>query len=128
MNLYEAQDFFKKTYPGKKISFEFDEKCHRVHELIYTDGNPNVVHHVENRQVKVTVEGMDPMYVPIDPHRETYSWADIKRIINSKNDIHINESDIEKLKKLSPAERDNAILEISKLTGVDSEKIRGKIR
>lgn len=128
MNFFEAQDFFKKMHPGKKIIFEFDEKCHRVHELIYTDGNPNVAHHVENNQVKVTVEGMAPFYVPIAPHREIYSWVDIKRIINSKNDIHINESDIEKLKKLSPVERDAAIIEIAKLTGVDAEKIKGKIK
>lgn len=84
MDFFSAQDFFQKLYPGKDIKYEFDEKCHRKHELIYTDGIPNPVHHVENDKVKVTVEGSDPIYVPIAPHRECYEWEAIKKIINSK--------------------------------------------
>ena len=84
MDYFQAQDFFKQLYPNKKISYEFDEKCHRVHELIYTDGVPNPVHHVENDKVKVSVEGMDPIYVSIMPHRECYTWDLMKKMINSK--------------------------------------------
>ena len=84
MNYFEVQDFFKKLYPGKKIDFEFDDKCHRFHELVYVDGIPNEMHHVENHKVKVTVEGMDPIYVPIKPHRETWTWEAIKKLIMSK--------------------------------------------
>ena len=84
MNFYEAQEFFAKLYPGKKISYEFDDKCHRFYELVFTDGVPNPVHHIENRQVKVTVEGMDPLYVPIMPHRECADWDYMKNLINRK--------------------------------------------
>ncbi len=84
MNFFEAQDMFKKMYPGKEIKFEFDEKCHRFHELIYTDGVPNPVHHIESNKVKVSVEGMQPIYSPIQPHRECVTWEHMKKLINSK--------------------------------------------
>lgn len=82
MNFFETQDFFKTINPGKNLSFDFDHKCHRIHELIYTDGKPNPIHHVENNKVKVTVEGQDPIYVPIKPHRQVYTWEAIKNMIN----------------------------------------------
>jgi hypothetical protein len=86
MDFLQAQEFLAKAYPDKKIIYEFDEKCHRFHELVYTDGVPNPVHHVENNRVKVTVEGLEPMYVPIAPHRECYTWEAIKALILSKPD------------------------------------------
>jgi hypothetical protein len=84
MNYFQVQDFFKKMYPGKEIKFEFDDRCHRFHELVYTEGRPNEFHHVENHHVKMTIENQEPIYVPIQPHREVYSWDEIKQIINSK--------------------------------------------
>ena len=86
MNLFEVKDFFKNMYPGKNIKYEFDEKCHRTHELIYTDGKPNPVHHIESNKVKVTVETMAPVYVPIAPHRECASWDQMKKLILGKQD------------------------------------------
>lgn len=84
MNLYEAQEIFKQMHPGKEVTFEFDEKCHRTHELIYTDGVPNAVHHIENNKVKVTVEGSEAIYVPIMPHRECATWEYMQKMIMSK--------------------------------------------
>lgn len=84
MNFYETQDMFKQIYPGKQISFEFDDKCCRVHEIIYTDGLPNEAHHIENNKVKVTIEGMDSIYVPILPHRQVCTWSHMKNLIASK--------------------------------------------
>jgi len=91
MDFFQAQDFFNQMYPGKEIKYEFDEKCHRVHELIYTDGKPNQYHQVENNKVKVTVEGQEAVYVSIMPHRETFSWDAIKNVINSKTEVFIQE-------------------------------------
>lgn len=88
MNFFQAQDFFKKLYPGKNIFFEFDDKCHRFHELVFTDGKPHSLHHIECDKVKVTVEGNVPIYVDIVPHRFNLEWEEIKKIINSKNEIH----------------------------------------
>lgn len=86
MDFFQAQDLFNKMHPGKKVSFEFDEKCQRVHELIYTDGIPNHIHHIENNKVKVTVEGQEPVYISILPHRECATWDYMKKLINSKQD------------------------------------------
>lgn len=84
MDFYEAQDFFNQMYPGKKIAYEFDDKCQRKCEIVFTDGKPNDIHHVENNKVKVTVEGQNPVYVPIQPHRESKSWDEMKTLVNSK--------------------------------------------
>lgn len=84
MNFFEAQEFFKKMYPGKKISYDFDDNCARMHEIIYTEGKPNTHHHVDNDQVRVSVEGMDPFYCPIQSHRLTVHWNDLSQIIQNK--------------------------------------------
>lgn len=81
MNFFEAQDMFKQWYPNKQISFEFDNKCCRVQEIMYTDGLPNECHHIENNKVKVTVEGMEPLYVPIIPHRQTCTWEYMRNLL-----------------------------------------------
>jgi hypothetical protein len=83
MNFFEAQDFFKNMYPGKSIKFEFDKKCIRVMEIIHTDGKPNPVHHIEYQKVKVIVDGSDPVYVPIMPHRMNCDWEYVKEHINT---------------------------------------------
>lgn len=86
MDFFQLQDFITQMNPGKKISYEFDEKCHRVHELIYTDGVPNPVHHIENNRVKVTVDSQEPKYISIMPHRECATWEYMKEMINRKKD------------------------------------------
>lgn len=88
MDLYQAQDFMKKMHPGKKIDYEFDDKCHRIIEIVFTDGVPHEIHHVENHKVKVTVEGQEPMYMPIMPHRITTNWNAVKSYVNTKNETY----------------------------------------
>jgi hypothetical protein len=128
MDFYQAQEFFKKLFPGKSIEFSFDEKCHRTHEIIYTDALPNVVHHIENLQVKVSVEGMEPQYVPIAPHREVCSWAHIKKLILSKKDVHIVPSQIEQLKAMDEPERSAAIRELALMTDLSEAQIVAKLQ
>jgi len=70
MDFFQAQDFFKQAYPDKKVTFTFDEKCHRFYELTITDGKANPVHHIENNKVRVDIEGLPSIYAPIMPHRE----------------------------------------------------------
>ena len=84
MNFNELKEFFKKLYPDKLVSFEFDGRCHRVHEIIYTDGIPNPVQHIECNQVKVTPHGMPSQYVPIHPHRMNCTWNEMKKLIMAK--------------------------------------------
>lgn len=83
MNYFEAQDFFKQANPGKSISFDFDDNCIRQIEAIYTDGQIHPVNHVEYQKLKVTVEGLSPVYVPIAPHRMNMTSDYLKNKIAS---------------------------------------------
>jgi hypothetical protein len=84
MNFFQVQDFMKQMYPGKDIQFDFDDKCHRFYELVMTDGVANPVHHCECNKVKVMVEGMDPIYVPIAPHRLAFEHNYMCDVLQSK--------------------------------------------
>lgn len=86
MDLFEAQEFFKNMYPGKEISYEFDDKCYRTHEIILTNGKPNPVHHIECNKVKVMVQGQQSTYVPILSHRMVCSWEDMKKRVMAMPD------------------------------------------
>lgn len=83
MNLYEAQDFFKKMYPDKLVIFEFDKNCIKQLEIIHTDGGANPIHHVEYEKVKVSTDGVQPQYVPIAPHRMCMEWQCVKDHVNN---------------------------------------------
>jgi len=83
MDFFQVQDFMKQMHPGKEIKYCFDQKCHRVYELVITDGKANPIHHVENNKVRVDVEGMASVYVPIIPHRETYIHEAMLELIKS---------------------------------------------
>lgn len=85
MNFFEAQEFFKKMHPDKLVTFEFDDKCIRQIESIYTDGEMHDINHIEYRQVKVTPSGMDSIYVPIQPHRMLISADEVKKHMASVN-------------------------------------------
>ena len=87
MNLFQVEDFFKSTYPGKNISLDFPKECHRQYEIMMTDGKPNPHHHIECRHVMVTVEGMSPMKVPIAPHRMTPTHKEMMDLL--KSSLHI---------------------------------------
>ena len=128
MDYFELQEFMQAANPGKKIFYEFDENCHRIIEIVLTEGKPNLAHHVESRRVKVTVAGSDPVYVPITPHREIYSWVDIKKMIIAKNDVHVNQSEIDQVKQLPPEERERVIKNLSDISGLSFNQMRAKVQ
>lgn len=100
MNFFECQEFFKNLYPEKLITFEFDENCYRFVECVVTRGLPNIMHHVECQNVKVSIDGMPDQYIPIAPHRLACSWKDLKKFISGKEDVWIDDSEIESLRQL----------------------------
>ena len=122
MDFIQAQDFFANLYPGKKITYEFDENCHRFHELVHTNGKPNLYHHIENNKVKVTVEDQDAVYVPIAPHRETCTWAHISKIIAGKDDVHINDNELE-----AAIDSEDKVAELAKMSGLFKDQILKKV-
>lgn len=87
MNIYECEEFFKQINPGKNVTLELDGNCHRRCEIVFTDGVPNDEHHFEFDRVKVCVEGQDPVYIKILPHRITYTSEAIKQILKEKFNI-----------------------------------------
>ncbi len=131
MNFYEAQDFMKQMYPGKVISFGFDEACHRTIEIIYTDGKPNLMHHVEFSKVKVSVEGMVDVYIPIAPHRMAAPWSSMKGYVNACKDVYFDDKTLETisgLKESSPEEYSASLKQYCEYSGLSSEEIEQKLK
>ena len=131
MDFFQAQEFFAKMYPGKTIGYEFDDTCHRTIELVHTDGLPNLIHHVECNKVKVNVEGMEPIYCPIQAHRFNTTWMAAKAYINAKSDVYFNPEDIENLKKLQSEDKsgyDSKIKELCEYTGLSVEQIESEMQ
>lgn len=81
MNFFEAQEFIKKMNPGKEVKFDFDERCIRVIELVFYEGLPNPIHHIEYNQCKALLDGQEPIYVPIAPHRMNCDLDYVKKLI-----------------------------------------------
>lgn len=130
MDFFQAQEFFAKIYPGKQITYEFDDNCHRTVELVFTDGLPNLIHHVECNKVCVKVEGMDTAYVPILPHRFNTSWKAAKEYVNAKKDVHLNEEDIsvcKELRKTDPESYQSKVMDLCEFSGLSSEEIESKL-
>ena len=129
MNLYEAQDFFKKMYPDKQISYDFDDSCIRQIECIYTDGKLHSHNHVEYQKVRVTVEGMSPMYVPIAPHRMIGSAAYVKGKI-PRDDVHIHPDELKTLQGLINENDDRQhqkLAEMIEITGLTADQIKARL-
>lgn len=132
MNFFETKEFFKKMFPNKLVTLTFDENCIRQMECIMTEGLPNMMHHVEYRQVKVSVEGMPDQYVSIQPHRETMNWSAYKKMIESKNEVYIHPDQIKELKEMNStpdrqSEYDNVVKELVIYSGMTREQIQTKM-
>ncbi len=129
MNLYEAQEFYNKMFPGKKIDYEFDDKCIRQIECIYTDSNLHMLNHIEYQQVKANVDGIDPVYIPIKPHRILISAAQLKDKISNDN-IFIHPEILIQLKKMmedKDSNLKNKLEEISLYSGLSEDQIISKL-
>jgi|694.fasta_scaffold00191_46 hypothetical protein len=130
MNYYEAQEFFKSIYPGKQISFDFDAKCYGSLEIVHTDGSPNILHHIESTKILVSVEGMDPFYTPIVPHRTLVTWQAVKGFINSHTDVAIPPANLETLATLKNNADPNyqvCLNEHALMSGLTPEQIDSKV-
>lgn len=125
MDFFEAQEFFKKLYPDTLVTFEFDDSCIRQIEQVFTEGQKHIVGHVEFNKVKVIPQGLDPVYVPIKPHRAGICCADIHEKI-SKAPVYVHpdeKKNLEELKLSSKDEYDNKIEHLAKLSGIDKDAI-----
>lgn len=129
MNFFEAKEFMSKMYPDKKISFEFDDNCHRTVEIVYTDGCPHMVNHVECCKVKAIVEGMDPVYIPIQPHRFNTTWKAAKSYFENAKDVYIHRDEVLALKEVKedPLVYNAKLNQLMEHTGLSKDAIESKI-
>lgn len=130
MNYYELQEFMKKVNPGKNILFEFDDYSIRQIECMYTEDKLHTHNHIQYEKCKVTVEGQDPIYAPIAPHRMLISASEVQRKI-PKSDIFIHPEQIALLKDLSDKKDlilPQALKELSEISGLTVEQIEEKCK
>lgn len=127
MNLFEAQEFFNKMHKGKEIKYEFDNMCMRQIEIVHSDSLPHLVNHVEYHKLRVTVEGEEPLYLPIAPHRMGISFAEIKKYVGECIDCYIPPSAIEEYNKASDEEKSTLKNEIMNLSGLSEDLLTSKL-
>ena len=84
MNYYQAIEFFNKLYAGKIVKYEFDDSCYNTIELSSIDGKANPTQNVECQQLKVNVDGQDPLYVPIETHIYNIPWKEVVEFVNKQ--------------------------------------------
>lgn len=129
MDFFSAQKFFADMFPGKKIAFHFDKSCLRQLECVFTDGIPNVYHHVEFCKVKMDVEGEESKYVPIDSHRASISWASFYDVIMQVSDINVTGNFLTAfVTDTTDEQKAVSKADLMTLTRLSSEIIDGKIK
>jgi|SRR5271154_424068 len=127
MNFYEAQDFFKKLYPDKLVTFDFDDKCIRQIECVYTEGQLHPANHVEYNQVKMTPQGLPSQYIPIQPHRMIVTAATVKAKI-AQDDIHMHADTAKALSELKGTlSYDLVMRDHMEMTGLSQAQIEAKV-
>ncbi len=120
-------------FPDKLVSFEFDQNCYHSIEVMMTEGLPNLIHHIECRQVKLKVDGEPDRYVPLgNPHRIGCSWSDLKNIIKDKNEVWIHPQELKELKEMKldlnrQKEFDLACRNFQTMSGMSKDWIVSKI-
>jgi hypothetical protein len=127
MNFFEAQEFFKKMYPDKLVTFDFDDTCIRQIECIYTDGQLHPMNHVEYNRVKATPLGMASTYIPIAPHRAIVTAATVKAKI-PKDDVHMHPDTAKAFNDLKgKPDYDVKMQEHMAITGMTKAQIESKL-
>lgn len=95
MNFSQCQEFIGKIFPRKKVKYEFDEKCQGQYHIGFTNGVLNLMHQVECDKVKITLDGHDPIYGPILPYKLSIPWSMVVHLLNSKQDICIEDETLD---------------------------------
>lgn len=133
MNFFEAKEFFKNMYPDQLVIFDFDHKCIRTIECVYTDGCIHPINHIEYNRVKVTPQGKPSVYVPIQTHRESVSVSILKSKIPN-DEVYFYPDVIATFKELKNdpllllmQSYDMKMKEHMQLTGLSQKQIEDKI-
>jgi hypothetical protein len=133
MDLIELQEMINKSFPDKKICYDFDHNCGRLINICMTEGVPHLYHQIEFNRVKLTIEGMESQYIGIQSHRVAFTWTDIQKMVEEKaksGDVFISEINIKELLAMKAEKPDlfnTALDELVIASGLDKEKIESKL-
>jgi len=84
MNIYDSQSLLVNMYPEKAIQFGYDDSCVQIYEINSMAESADASHYIQYNKLKAEVEDVDqPIYIPISPHRESKSWAEMKVILQN---------------------------------------------
>ena len=92
MDFFEAQDFAKKMYEGKNVSFRFDTDCMREMSFVLTNGQCNENCHVAYNKVKIIVDSEEKHVMPIKPHRMCFKADDMRAEITK---LQVRKEDVD---------------------------------
>ncbi len=70
MNIYEAEKFMKSAFPGKAVTYEFDNNCLLRTTYYFREGKLNSDCMVFYNKALFHIEGEDDRYLDIQPHAE----------------------------------------------------------
>jgi len=91
MKIFDVKKTVEQMNPGKNVSVDLDNASICAFELICDGGNPNLFGHVVFHKAKIQIEGMDPMYMPIEHHRQPVGIAEMKRMFAGFIDVNFPE-------------------------------------
>ena len=120
MKIFEVKSMMEKMHPGKSVDVDLDDQCICAFDQVANNGVPNLFGHVCFNKAKVTIEGMEPIYMPIMDHRQAVGVAEMKRKIALFNDVNFPE---DVLKNLDEMDKLSKMSEEDKLK-LDEEKKR----
>lgn len=89
MYLDELKGNLQELFPNALIEVSLDNSCVKCVELLMHDGNPRLEGHVVFDKAKVVIDSGDPSYMKIKNHRMIMCWADIKALVETRNNVWI---------------------------------------
>jgi len=113
--------------PGKTVTVDLDDNSICAFELMADGGNPNLFGHVCFDRAKVSIEGMDPVYLEIEHHRQPVPIAELRRKFAAMTDVVLPADvlmNIQEMNRLvAMSEKDKAKLDDKEKLEADSARV-----
>ena len=127
MRIFDVQKNMQKMNPGKTVTVDLDDNSICAFELMADGGNPNLFGHVCFDRAKVSIEGMDPVYLEIEHHRQPVPIAELRRKFAAMTDVVLPADvlmNIQEMNRLvAMSEKDKAKLDDKEKLEADSARV-----
>jgi len=127
MKIFEVKSTVEQMHPGKAVEVDLDDTCICAFEHVGVSGVPNLFGHVCFNRAKVTVEGMEPVYMSITNHRQAVGAAEMKRKYAAMTDVVLPADvlmNIQEMNRLvAMSEKDKAKLDDKEKLEADSARV-----